>query len=43
MSTDQTKEPEEELENKKRILLTSKRELKPGQELLLDEINEEEK
>ena len=36
MKANQTKEPKKELEKKKRILLTSKRELKPGQQLLLD-------
>ncbi len=40
MSTDQTKESEKELGKKKRILLTSKRELKPDKHLLLDKKNE---
>ncbi len=39
MKANQTKESEEELGKKKRILLTSKRELKPDQKLLLDEKN----
>lgn len=43
MSTDQTKEPKKELEKKKRILLTSKRKLKSGQELLLEKKDEKEK
>lgn len=36
MCTNQTKEPEKELEKKKRNLLTSKRELKPDKHLLID-------
>ncbi len=39
MKSDKTKESGKELGKKKRILLTSKRELKPVQKLLLDEKN----
>lgn len=36
MSTNQTKESEKELQKKKRILLTSKRELEQNQHILND-------
>lgn len=41
MSTNQTKESEKVLEKKKRELLTSKRKLKPDQQLLLENEKEE--